>query len=93
MGANSQTTVLSTKGQVILPKALRDQLGWEAGTRLIAEYTTDGILLKPAATAFAKTQPEQVFGCLPYAGRPKSIEEMNRGVALEARRRHARGRY
>jgi len=40
------TTIVSTKGQVILPKAIRDQRHWGAGTRLIVEETADGVLLK-----------------------------------------------
>jgi AbrB family looped-hinge helix DNA binding protein len=35
------TTVVSTKGQVILPKPLRDHLRWPAGTRLTVEDTAD----------------------------------------------------
>jgi AbrB family looped-hinge helix DNA binding protein len=87
------TTTISTKGQVILPKAIRDQLQWDAGTRLAVEHTADGVLLKPLTTAFARTRPEDVFGCLPTKGGPKSIEEMAAGIAMEAERRHARGRY
>ena len=30
-------TTLSTKGQVILPKVIRDKKQWSAGTRLIVE--------------------------------------------------------
>ena len=93
MVAADLTTTLSTKGQVILPKAIRDQLRWTAGTRLIVEHTADGVLLKPLTTAFTPTRPEDVFGCLTYEGKPKSIEEMEAGIALEAKRRHERGRY
>ena len=93
MAAADLTTTISTKGQVILPKAIRDQLQWGAGTRLTVEHTADGVLLKPLATAFASTRPEDVFGCLSYTGGPKSIEDMEAGIALEAKRRHARGRY
>ena len=93
MAATDLTTTISTKGQVILPKAIRDQLRWDAGTRLIVEHTTDGVLLKPLATAFAPTQPEDVFGSLATKGGPKSIDEMKAGIAAEAQRRHARGRY
>lgn len=93
MAAAGLTTTISTKGQVILPKAIRDQLRWDAGTRLTVEHTAEGVLLKPLTTAFAQTRPEDVFGCLPYQGTPKSIEEMGAGIAVEARRRHARGRY
>ncbi len=45
-------TTVSTKGQVILPKAIRQRHEWDAGTRLIVEETADGVLLK-LAPAFA----------------------------------------
>ena len=92
MAATGLTTTISTKGQVILPKAIRDQLQWDAGIRLIVERTANGVLLKPLTVAFVRTRPEDVFGCLPYQGKPKSIEEMGAGIAMEAKRRHARGR-
>ncbi len=93
MAATGLTTTISTKGQVILPKAIRDQLHWDAGTRLAVEHTADGVLLKPLTAIFAPTRPEDVFGCLQYKGSPKSIAEMDAGIATEAKRRHARGRY
>ena len=93
MAATDLTTTISTKGQVILPKAIRDQLHWDAGTRLVVEHTADGVLLKPLAAAFAPTRPEDVFGSLATKGKPKSIEEMKAGIAMEAKRRHAGGRY
>jgi AbrB family looped-hinge helix DNA binding protein len=89
---DSPTTTLSTKGQVILPAAIRKRRQWTAGTRLSVEETPDGVLLKPAPL-FPRTTPEQVFGCLPYSGKPKTLDEMRAGIAAEARRRHARGRY
>ena len=91
-GFERTTTVLSTKGQVILPKAVREQLHWEAGTRLVVENTEDGVLLK-AAPVFAPARGEDVFGSLRYEGAPKSSAEMDRGIVLEVKRRHARDRY
>ena len=82
------TTTVSTKGQVILPKAVRRLLRWEAGTRLIVENTPEGVLLKPEPV-FAETRPEEVFGCLAWDGTPKSLSDMQAGVLAEARRRHA----
>lgn len=93
MAATDLTTTISTKGQVILPKAIRDQLRWNAGTRLAVEHTADGVLLKPLTTAFVQTRPEDVFGSLSYKGKPKSVEDMEAGIAAEVKRRHARGRY
>jgi AbrB family looped-hinge helix DNA binding protein len=80
------TTTVSTKGQVILPKAIRQRRDWEAGTRLLVEETPDGVLLK-RAPAFAMTRPEEVFGMLPHRGPSKSVEEMDAAVMAEARRR------
>ena len=85
------TTTVSTKGQVILPKAIREQRHWPAGTELTVEDTPEGVLLK-AKPAFAPTRPKDVFGSLPYKGRAKSIEDMEAGIAAEAKRRHARNR-
>ncbi|MES0026024.1 MULTISPECIES: AbrB family transcriptional regulator [unclassified Mesorhizobium] len=82
-------TTVSTKGQVILPSAIRKRRHWGAGTRLQVEDTPDGVLLRPAP-AFAPTRPEDVFGVLPHSGRPKTLEEMDAAVLAEARRRHAR---
>ncbi len=81
------TTTLSTKGQVILPKPIRRALRWVAGTRLVVENTSDGVLLKPEPV-FPETRPEDVFGSLAYGGPPKSLQEMEAGVLAEARRRH-----
>lgn len=82
------TSTVSTKGQVILPKAVRRALRWEAWTRLIVENTPEGVLLKPEP-AFAETRPEEVFGCLAWDGTPKSLSDMQAGVLAEAKRRHA----
>jgi len=85
------TTTVSTKGQVILPKAIRQRRNWATGTRLVVEDTPEGVLLK-AAPVFAPTRPEDVAGMLAYRGRPKTIEEMDAAITAEVRRRRARGR-
>ena len=87
MGVQEQiTTVISTKGQVILPKAIRDQRRWAAGTRLIVEDTPDGVLLR-ATTVFPETSIEVVFGSLKYSGPALTIDEMDAVIAREAQRR------
>jgi AbrB family looped-hinge helix DNA binding protein len=83
------TTTVSSKGQVILPKSIRQQRHWDAGTRLIVEDTPQGVLLR-AAPLFEPTRPDDVFGSLKFAGPPKTLEEMDAGIAAEARRRYAR---
>ena len=86
------TTTVSTKGQVILPKAIRERRRWGPGTRLIVEDTPEGVLLKPAPL-FPPTRPEDVFGILKYSGPPKTLEEMDAAITAEVKRRRARGRY
>jgi AbrB family looped-hinge helix DNA binding protein len=80
------TTIVSTKGQVILPKAIREQRRWAPGTRLTVEDTPDGVVLK-AAPLFAETSVEAVFSSLAHDGPPLSIEDMDAAVAAEAKRR------
>ena len=80
------TTVISTKGQVILPKAIRDQRHWPAGTRLTVEDTPDGVLLK-ATPAFPETSINAVFGSMRHAGPALSLDDMHAAIAQEAKRR------
>ncbi len=87
--AQKLTIRLSTKGQVILPKAIRQRRQWDAGTRLVVEDTAEGVLLK-AAPVFEPARADKVFGLLKVLGPPKTLEEMDVGIAAEARRRHAR---
>lgn len=87
------TTTVSTKGQVILPKAIRERRGWKAGTKLVVEETPEGLVLKKAPV-FAPTRPEDVYGMLHRPGmRTVTIEEMDEAITEEVRRRHDRGRY
>ena len=81
------TTTVSAKGQVVLPKAIRQSRRWEAGTRLAVEDMGDGVLLKSLPTITA-TRPADVFGCLACTGAPRTLAEMEAGIMAEARRRH-----
>lgn len=85
--AQKLTIRLSTKGQVILPKSIRQRRQWDAGTRLTIEETAEGVLLK-AAPIFDPASPDEVFGSLKVSGPPKTLEEMDAGILAEARRRH-----
>jgi AbrB family looped-hinge helix DNA binding protein len=76
-----EITRLSSKGQVIIPKALRAAHHWEAGQELIAIDVGDGILLKPKKP-FPETTLAQVAGCLKYRGNPKSLDELEDAIRL-----------
>lgn len=88
----SATTVLSSKGQVILPASIRKRRRWDTGTRLVVEETADGVLLK-AAPLFPPTRIEDVFGSIPYKGPSRTLADMDAAITAEVKDRHARGRY
>jgi AbrB family looped-hinge helix DNA binding protein len=83
------TTRVSTKGQIVLPKALRERQGWRAGLELTIEERPDGLLLRPAQ-AEAPTRYEDVAGCLGPAKRTVSVEEMNSAIGNYVRKRWGR---
>ena len=91
---NAITTKLSTKGQLILPKAIREKLKWRAGTPLVLEWTDNSVLVK-AASPFPAATLDQVAGSFKkyHDGPPKTLEEMDEGITEEVKARHARGRY
>jgi AbrB family looped-hinge helix DNA binding protein len=76
-----KTTRLSSKGQVIIPKELRDAHHWENGQELVAIDVGNGILLK-SNSAFQEANLEQVAGCLKYGGESKSLEEIEEVIRL-----------
>ena len=83
-----ETTKLSTKGQVIIPKAVRTAHDWKPGQQLEVIDTGDGVLLRPRAS-FETTDLKDVAGFLKYDGPPKSLEEMDEAIRKGATR-HAR---
>lgn len=85
-------TVLSSKGQVVLPSATRRAMGWAPGERLTVEQQGDTLILR-RASPFKLTRPEDVAGSLHYDGPPVSIEDMNKAIETMVKERHARGRY
>jgi len=87
-----QTTRLSTKGQIVLPKAIRISRAWGPGTEFTVEETRDGLLLRPASN-FPETDLAQVAGCLRSKRKAKSAAQMLTAIDREVSRRHDRGRY
>ena len=81
-----QTTRLSSKGQVIIPKALRSRHNWKEGQELSVIDTGDGILLKPFPP-FKKTGLDQVAGILKYSERPVTLDEMEAAIQKGAMER------
>ena len=84
--AAMETTRLSSKGQVVLPRSVRAAKAWRPGQALEVVATPEGVLLRPLK-AFQATRLEDVAGVLRYRGAPKTVEQMDAAVAAEARRR------
>jgi AbrB family looped-hinge helix DNA binding protein len=78
------TTVLSSKGQVIIPKPVRDARHWEPGQRLEIIDSGEGILLRPAMP-FPETRLTDVAACLRYKGKAKTLTEMEEAISKGAR--------
>src|SRR5260370_1258948 len=87
-----QTTRLSTKGQIVLPKNIRISKAWAPGTEFTLEETGDGILLRPAGR-FPRADLDEVAGCLRSRRKPKTAAQMHAAIEREVMRRHDRGRY
>jgi AbrB family looped-hinge helix DNA binding protein len=83
----SETVNLSTKGQIVIPKAIRDRLGLTPGARLVIE--TEGRTIRISeAPRFAPTRLEDVAGCLKYDGPPVSPKEMDEALDRWFAERH-----
>jgi AbrB family looped-hinge helix DNA binding protein len=87
-----ETTKLSSKGQVILPRSVRDGHNWPPGTEFAVEAVGDGVLLRPLKT-FKPTTLQDVIGSTGYIGKAKSLADMEQAIARGVKERNARGRY
>ena len=85
-GEPMPTTTLSTKGQIIIPQEIRRRHGWEPGITLELEERGETLVLRPVRP-LPKTTVDDLLGCLPYGGTPKTLEEMDAGIAKGARSR------
>jgi AbrB family looped-hinge helix DNA binding protein len=80
-----ETTKLSSKGQVIIPKHIRESHHWDTGLELQVIEFEGGILLKPKAP-FEQTNINDVVGCLRYSGSRKTDEDIQAAMKQAARK-------
>ena len=76
------TTTLSTKGQVVIPKAVRDAMAWPDGMTLAIEAHPQGVLLSAAKHYFAPSDPDTIVGCMNYKGPALSLDEIDKKLAI-----------
>ena len=84
--ASRATTSISTKGQIVLPKSVREECGWRLGDKLSVEKRPDGVLLRRVEEE-PHTRIEDVAGCLGPFPRAVSIEEMHSAIGEHVRKR------
>ena len=77
------TAVITSKGQITIPKSVRERLGVDAGDRVEFVETDHGVFTIVAATRDVK----DLKGIVPKPAKPVSIEDMNRVIARMGGRR------
>ena len=77
---------LTTKGQITLPKEIRDRLGLDAGAMLDFQVLPDNTITARAVRPDAR----RIRGLLksPHAG-PLTVEQMDESIARHLRDKHA----
>jgi AbrB family looped-hinge helix DNA binding protein len=78
-----ETVTLSSKGQLVIPRGVRQAARLVAGARFSVRLVDGEIRLKPLLEAAATTL-DDVAGCLAKPGRPKLSDEQAR-AAIRAR--------
>lgn len=86
-------TRVSSKGQVVIPKAYRQKLGWGPGTELIVEEEAGQVLLK-AKPILKKTRSiRDIAGVMHRPGmKAHTIKEMDQAVAKAIEEKWGDGR-
>ncbi len=78
-------SVLSSKGQLVIPKTIREAHGWHSGDKFIIIEVDNSLVLKPM-TPYGDLNIDDVIGCVDYRGKRKSLKEMDQGIAKGAKK-------
>ena len=83
------TATMTTKGQVTIPKEVREHLGVETGDRLSFVVQEDGTVIVQPITRHVR----ELGGLLQRPGqRPMSVNEMDEGIARRMQGKFGRRR-
>lgn len=74
------SATLSTKGQIVIPREVREAHRLVAGMRFEVETRGGCIVLRPIHEV-PRTALEDLVGCTGYRGPRKTLEEMEEGIA------------
>jgi AbrB family looped-hinge helix DNA binding protein len=78
-------TTLSSKGQIVIPRQIRQNHGWHTGVSFTIIDKDNTLILQPISTK-TTTKLEDVIGCAGYLGKKKSLTQMDAGILEEAKK-------
>jgi len=81
-------TTLSSKGQIVIPRQIRQRHGWRPGATFTIVDDGNSLVLKPT-TSRQTTSLDEVIGSAGYSGPIKSLAEMDAGIMDEAKKQAA----
>jgi len=71
------TAAVTSKGQITIPAEVRKKLGLKPGDRVrFVESENGEFIMKPKTGSIMDLE-----GCVPWSGKPVTIEEMNETIA------------
>ena len=88
-----ETTRVSSKGQVVIPKSIRDRLHLEAGATLSVGVENDAIVLHQVRKALrlpTESEIDAVAGCLKVGGAMPSRADEDAAIAALFRKEWGR---
>lgn len=85
-----ETSILTSKGQLLIPKRLRNKYGIKSGVKLVFEETEGGIIIRPMNEQYFKSFAGILKGNGNLAGEMKQMKDEEK--QLEERRHNLFGK-
>ena len=74
------TVKLSSKGQIVIPKSIRDSFHWGVGVELTLVATENGVILQTMPNKEKKKVAKSLRGMLQHQGKVISTEQLCKPV-------------